>query len=319
MTAASVLTVHPVPGSGTEDVVLGRAGADAGMVLTGTEDGAIWRMSPDGARFERVASTGGRPLGLELDVDDRLLVCDARRGLLRVDTRTGGVEPVLAEVDGQPLTFCNNAAVDADGTVYFTDSSRRFGIEAWKEEMVQDTATGRLIRLDSDGGVTTLLDGLRFANGVALVDAGERGRFVAVAETAARTVVRRWLSGPRAGEQDLLVADLPGYPDNLSTGTDGLVWVALASPTDPLVGRLQRAPLTLRRLATRFPDALQPKPGRTVRVQAYDGGGALVHDLDLHPAGDGPGFHMVTGVREHEGRVWLGSLHEAAVAVVDLT
>jgi hypothetical protein len=39
-----------------------------------------------------------------------------------------------------------------------------------------------------------------------------------------------------------------------------------------------------------------------------------VHDVDIgHPA-----FHMVTGVREHEGRVWLGSLHEAAVAVHDL-
>ena len=29
------------------------------------------------------------------------------------------------------------------------------------------------------------------------------------------------------------------------------------------------------------------------------------------------GFHMVTGVREHDGRVWLGSLHESAVAVLD--
>jgi hypothetical protein len=49
-------------------------------------------------------------------------------------------------------------------------------------------------------------------------------------------------------------------------------------------------------------------------VQAYDDEGRLVHDLDL----DTPDFHMVTGVREHEGRVWLGSLHEPAVAVVDL-
>jgi hypothetical protein len=27
---------------------------------------------------------------------------------------------------------------------------------------------------------------------------------------------------------------------------------------------------------------------------------------------------MVTGVREHEGRVWMGSLHEPAVGVHDL-
>jgi hypothetical protein len=30
-------------------------------------------------------------------------------------------------------------------------------------------------------------------------------------------------------------------------------------------------------------------------------------------------YHMVTGVREHDGRLWLGSLHEPAVAVVDLS
>jgi hypothetical protein len=65
---------------------------------------------------------------------------------------------------------------------------------------------------------------------------------------------------------------------------------------------------------TRIPERLQPKPKRTIRVQAYDDDGTLVHDLDLHD----PGYHMVTGVREHRGRVWMGSLHEGAVAVVRL-
>jgi hypothetical protein len=53
---------------------------------------------------------------------------------------------------------------------------------------------------------------------------------------------------------------------------------------------------------------------RTVRVQAVDDAGALVHDTDVST----DHFHMVTGVREHEGRVWLGSLHEPAIAVVDV-
>jgi hypothetical protein len=62
------------------------------------------------------------------------------------------------------------------------------------------------------------------------------------------------------------------------------------------------------------PTRLQPGPRRTVHVQAYDDHGRLVRDLDV-PA---DGFHMVTGVREHDGRVWLSSLHEPALAVVDL-
>jgi len=305
------LTVHPVPSMGAEDVLVG----PDGTVWTGTEDGALWAVDPRTGSTRRVADTGGRPLGLELLPDGRLLVCDARLGLLAVDTGSGASEVLLDRVEGEPMRFCNNAAVAADGTIWFSDSSRHYGIERWKDDFVQDTHTGRLVRRDPDGTVTVVLDGLRFSNGVALA-ADES--FVAVAECRGRSVVRLWLTGPRAGERDHLVTDLPGYPDNISRGSDGLVWVTLASPVDGLVERLGSAPMLLRKAVTRIPEALQPKPRRTIRVQAYDDRGTLVHDLDLPQPAHGPGFHMVTGVREHEGRVWLGSLHEAAVAVHDL-
>ena len=310
-----ILTVHPVPGPGAEDVVVGRSGPDEGAVFTGTSDGSIFRVSHDGAKVDRIARTQGRPLGLEIDLDGRLLVCDAHLGLLRVDTAGGGTEVVTGDVDGRPMRFCNNAAIASDGTVWFSDSSTKFGIEDWKADFVQNTRTGRLLRLDTDGTVTVVLDGLAFANGVALSRAED---FVAVAETGARTVVRRWLSGPKAGTRDLLCSDLPGYPDNIARGSDGLIWVSIASPRDPLVERLQAGPMVLRRLSTGLPERLQPAPKRTVRVQAYDDEGRLIHDVDVDPNSQRTPYHMVTGVREHDGRVWLGSLHEAAIAVVDL-
>ena len=39
-----------------------------------------------------------------------------------------------------------------------------------------------------------------------------------------------------------------------------------------------------------------------------------MHDLDAATSE----YHMVTGVREHDGQVWLGSLHEPALAVLTL-
>jgi sugar lactone lactonase YvrE len=310
MTSSTSLTVHPVPSMGAEDVVVAEGG-----VYTGTEDGAIWAIDPATGSTRLVADTGGRPLGLEMLPSGHLLVCDAERGLLRVDHATGDVEVLVDLVDGEPMRFCNNAAVAADGTIWFSDSSLHFGVHQWKDDFVQDTATGRLVRRDPDGTVTVVLDGLRFANGVALA-ADES--FVCVAECRGRTVVRLWLRGPRAGERDHLVTDLPGYPDNISRGSDGLIWVAVASPVDGLVERLGHAPMVLRRAATRIPEALQPRPKQTIRVQAYAADGRLVHDLDLAAPAHGPGYHMVTGVREHDGRVWLGSLHEPSVAVHDL-
>ena len=242
-------------------------------------------------------------------------MCDALRGLLRIDTANGSIEAVTDQVAGTPMKFCNNAAIGTDGTVWFSDSSTKFGLADWKSDMVQHTRTGRLMRLDPDGTVTVVLDGLAFANGVAL---SKNEDFVVVAETGARTVVRRWLTGNRAGMRDLLCQGLPGYPDNVARGSDGLIWVTIASPTDPILERLQTGPMRLRKLATRLPEKLQPKPKKSVRVQAYDDEGRLVHDLDIDAAAHGAAYHMVTGVREHEGRVWMGSLHEAAVAVWDL-
>lgn len=285
-------------------------GAD-GAVYTGTEDGSIFRIRHDGQRIDRVAHTGGRPLGIEVLPDGRLLVCDAKRGLLKVDPATGGLESTVDRVAGRPMMFCNNAAVQADGTIWFSDSSTLYSVDQWKCDFVEDTRTGRLLKLTDDGQLSVALDGLAFANGVALATDDS---FVAVAETGARTVVRLWLSGPQSGTRDYLVADLPGYPDNIARGSDGLIWVTIASPRDRVVERLQRAPLPLRRAVTRIPDRLQPRPKRTIRVQAYDTAGRLVHDVDIQD----DRFHMVTGVREHDGEVWMGSLHEPAVAVFTL-
>lgn len=304
-------TVHPVPSMGAEDVVV----AADGTVYTGTEDGALWALDHATGSTRRIADTGGRPLGIELLPDGELLVCDTRRGVLRVFPDSGAVEVLVDRVEGRAMRFCNNAAVAADGTIWFSDSSLHYGVERWKDDFVQDTHSGRLLRRDPDGTVTVVLDGLRFANGVAL-SADES--YVAVAECRGRTVVRMWLTGPRAGERDHLVADLPGYPDNISRGSDGLIWVAVASPVDGLVERLGSAPMALRKMITRIPEALQPKPAQTIRVQAYADDGRLVHDLDLASPSTGPGYHMVTGVREHDGRVWMGSLHEPSVAVFDL-
>ena len=307
--------VIPVPGFGAEDVVVVPAGRYEGAVYTGTEDGAIHRIAHDGHRVDTVAHTGGRPLGIEYLPEGRLLICDARRGLLVVDPDTGGVETVTDAVDGRPMVFCNNAAVATDGTAYVSDSSTVHGIDHWKAEILELTRTGRLLRRRPDGEVEVLLGGLAFANGVALAPDES---FVAVAQTATRQVSRYWLTGSRAGTDDVLVADLPGYPDNIARGSDGLVWVALASPPDPLVELLQRSPMAVRRAVLRLPEAAQPAPKRTIRVQAYDDEGRLVHDLAVTDKADTGRFHMATGVREHEGRVWLGSLHEDAIAVLDV-
>jgi sugar lactone lactonase YvrE len=292
------LTVVPVNGNGAEDVLV-----DKGHVFTGVDDGRILRLTPDGRRLDTVADTRGRPLGLEWYPDGRLLVCDAKRGLLLVSRQTGDIEVLVPR--GPDLRVCNNAAVAKDGTVYFTDSSARFDLDHWKGDLLEHSGTGRLLRRSPDGAVDVLLDGLFFANGVALAPDES---YVVVASTGSYRLDRVALP---SGERTTLAENLPGIPDNISTGSDGLVWVALASARVPVLDLSLRLHPALRKAVWALPDRLQPKDKRVVWVRAVDGAdGRVVHDFRSVR----PDYHLVTGVREDDGVVYLGSLEERAVA-----
>ncbi len=299
-TQPSPLQVRTVrlPGSGPEDVLVD----DDGTVLTGLLDGRILRVTPDGKTISTVAETGGRPLGLEWLPDHSLLVCDAERGLLQVDAN-GAVRTLVTEADGTPLRVCNNAAVLPDGTVYFTDSSARFDVQEWKADLLEHSATGRLLRRDPDGSVDVVATGLAFPNGVALLPGGER---LIVAEMWTYKLLAMDLPSGQLAEWVLV----PGYVDNISTGSDGLVWVAVASPRDPVVDYLATKPPVLRKVAWALPDKLQPQPKKLIRIQAYDADAHLVQDV----LGTDPDFYLPTGVREHQGTVWLGSLERDYLA-----
>lgn len=296
------LTVVPVNGVGPEDVLV-----DKGHVFTGVDDGRILRLTPDGRRLDLIAETRGRPLGLEWYPDGRLLVCDARRGLLLVSRQTGDIEVLVPR--GPDLRVCNNAAVAEDGTVYFTDSSSRFDLDHWKADLLEHSGTGRLLRRTPDGQVDVLLNGLFFANGVALAPDES---YVIVASTGSYRLDKIALP---SGEHTTLADNLPGIPDNIALGSDGLVWIALASARLPVLDLALRLPPVLRKAAWALPERMQVKDKPVVWVRAIDGAdGRVVHDFRSVR----PDYHLVTGVREDDGIVYLGSLEERAVAYFSL-
>ncbi|MFD4872866.1 SMP-30/gluconolactonase/LRE family protein [Streptomyces sp. NPDC058420] len=301
-----------IGGQGPEDVV-----ADAhGRVLTGVRDGRILRLDglldPDAVRVETLADTGGRPLGLELLPDEGLLVCDAERGLLRVDLGNGTVRVLADSVAGEPLRFCSNVVALSDGSVYFTVSSRRYALDQWLGDIVEHTGTGRLLRLAPDSGTPeVLLDGLQFANGLA---SSADQSFLVIAETGARRLTRYWLTGPEAGRSGAFVEDLPGMPDNLwRAGPDGPIWVALAGPRVPPLDLLHRAPDAVRHAAARIAVRAPYRPTGTIGALAVDDEGRIVH----RPAARGSSFRMVTSVCEAAGHLVLGSLRERGVALCE--
>lgn len=292
-----------LPGKGPEDVVL----SPDRRLIAGTDNGAILSIDPATGDVRELANTGGRPLGLHADADGRILICDFELGLLEL-TPDGRLAVLVDEIDGERLRFVSNVVRDIDGTIYFSASSSRYSLDEYMGDILEHSGTGRLFRRDPSGTVETLIDDLQFANGVVL--APDRS-CVVVAETGGYRVTRYWLTGPEAGTCDRLIENLPGFPDNMGLGSDGLIWITLPSPRNPLLDRLLPLPGILRRIVWTLPEWMQPKPAKTVWVMAVDFEGKVVHDLQV----EGTDYSMVTGVVEQDGVLYLGSLTESAVAV----
>lgn len=301
------LTIVPMPGDGPEDVA---ADAD-GNIWTGLVDGRIVRVSPDGAAAV-VADTGGRPLGMHVARDGRVLICDSHRGLLTLDPDTANLSTLIESVDGRPLRFCSNVTETSDGTIYFTESTSAFHFEHFKGAVLEARGRGSLLRLSADGTVTTLVDGLYFANGVT-VTADESA--LVFAETQGRRLSKYWLTGPQAGTVTPLAVNLPGMPDNISTAPDGRIWVAMVSAVNTAADWLApRAPI-LRKLLWRLPDRLTPQIKPEVWVVAFDAEtGAPVGGIRTTRQD----FGIVTGVVEIGGRLWLSTIGFPALAYTDL-
>lgn len=306
MNATPALHLVPLPGHGPEDVVIDRDG----RVLAGLSDGRLVALDPATGQVSELANTGGRPLGLEALADGRLLVCDSPRGLLELEPGATSARVLVTELEGRPLPFCSNVVAGRDGTQYFSVSSMRHPVTHYKRDLAEKRPSGALLARAPDGTLRCLLDGIFFANGLAL-DHDEQ--WIVVAETGSLRLRRVWLAGPRAGEDEVF-ASLPGFPDNLSMSRGGLIWVAIAAEANKALDVVHTLPYPLRWLIARLPEALQPKAAPVAWVQAYDAAGRRVHDFRW----DDGRYSLVTGVCEHAGRVYLGSLVEPAIAWFEL-
>lgn len=278
-----------------------------GRIHVSTREGRIVRLEPDGTDPRNWAETGGLPLGLAFDTAGNLIVADALRGLLAVD-KGGSVKVLATECEGGAIGYANDVAVGPDGTIYFTDASTRFlpgpcggTYEACVLDIMDRGGHGRLLEHNPATGATrTLLDGLQFANGLAL---GHDSTYLLVAETGNYRILRYWVGGADAGRVEPFLEALPGFPDNVSTGRKGRFWVALNAPRNALLDRFSERP-SLRKLFCRIPAFLRPKARPYSHVIAVDSSGAVVENLQ-DPTG---GYPKTSSVLETERFLFVGSL-----------
>ncbi len=283
--------------NGPEEVALD----SHGDVYWGTQDGKIMSLKGDG-KVDTFAETKGRPLGMQFDTNNNLIVCDAYKGLLSIDPQ-GRIKVLATSVYGIPFKFTDALDISRDGTIYFTDASSKYGQSEYLYDLLESKPHGRFLSYDpTTGEVKVLLEDLYFANGVAL---SQQEDFVLINETYRYRIVRYWLKGAKKGTHEIFIDNLPGFPDNISSNDKGTFWLALFTVRNEAMDQLHPSPF-LKAQISKLPKALWPKPKPYGLVLALNEKGKITQSLH-----DPTGKHLkeITSAREYGGYLYLGSLH----------
>jgi len=291
-----------------EDVILDRHD----NLYAGSRHGDVIRFfAPDYERMEVYAHIGGQPLGLAFDRDDNLHVCIGGMGLYRV-TPERKVERVTDETnrsyssinDDSRLRLADDLDIADDGRIFFSEATVRYEMHEWPVDGLEARGNGRIVCYDPrDRSTRTVLRDLKFPNGICVASDGQSILF---AETWGCCVKRWWFDGPRKGQVESVIDNLPGYPDNINLASDGNYWLAVVGMRCPAYDLAMRMPGFRKRMALRVPvdEWLFPNINTGCVLKFSESGEILETFWDL----GGHNHPMITSMREHRGHLYLGGI-----------
>ena len=135
---------------------------------------------------------------------------------------------------------------------------------------------------------------------------GPDGHSFLFAETWNASVKRHWFDGPKKGRTEIVLDNLPGFPDNINISSDGNFWMSLSGMRCPALDLAWRMPRFRRRMVTRLPidEWLFPNINTGCVVKFNERGEVLESLWDL----GGQNHPMITSMREHKGHLYLGGI-----------
>ncbi len=242
---------------------------------------------------------------------------------------------VLDRCGDAPLVCVNALAFDGPDEIVFSEGSQRHGPDAWCRDLMELGSSGRVGRwpFAKGGPATELARGLRHAYGV-----GVRAGKVLVSESWRHRVIPLGGGGP-------LLAELPGYPSRMTPSADGGFWIACFVCRTQLVEFVLREPAYRARMLAEIDPRywiapalssgasfLEPLQGAGVKTMgvmkpwAPPRSYGLIVKVgadgrlrgSLHSQVDGK-HHGITGLAEHDGRLYAASKGSGRLLAVELS
>lgn len=241
-----------------------------GNIYGGDKDGRIIRITLKG-EIKAIAKTSGRPLGVQFDKVGNLIIADAYKGLLSMD-KSGKITTLVSEYKGVPFQFTDDLDIAQDGKIYFTDASI-YEQKEYLYDLLEARPYGRVFVYDPKTKETQLLlDHLYFANGIAL---SKNEDFLLVNETYRYRITKLWLKGPKKGSSEVVIENLPGFPDNITRNENGDFWVALFTVRNDRMDSMHPSPV-VKKMIYFMPKFMWPKAQPYGYALKMDGNGKVL-------------------------------------------
>lgn len=189
-----------------------------GYIYAGGEAGQIYRIDHQTRQVQHFATTKGLNLGLALDADGNVYVCNPGDRSVKKVTPSGAVSVYSAGHADRPLIAPNYLSFDRAGNLYVTDCGD------WKVD-------NGSIWCIAPGGSSTVIetDSSQFPNGCAVSPDG-RYLYVAMSLNTPRVIRFPIENGARTGETEVVVELPHTVPDGLAFCADGSLLIACYRP-----------------------------------------------------------------------------------------
>jgi ribose transport system permease protein len=293
---------------GPEDVLLD----DDDNLYAGSRHGDIVRFyGKNHEKMEVFAHVGGHPLGLAWDKNYNLVTCIPDMGVISIsqDREVTKItdqtnRSLTSVIDDRRLSLADDLDIAPDGRIFFSEATIRYRLKDWPMDCVESRGNGRIVCYDPKTNSTrTIIKNLKFANGVCVT---KDSQSILFAETFGLRVSRYWFDGPNKGKTEVIMENIPGYPDNINRASDGNYWLALVGMRGPALDLALTLPDFRKRMSRRINTSnwLFPNINTGCVLKITEKGEVLETLWDLkarnHP--------MVTSMREHKGHLYLGGI-----------
>lgn len=174
----------------------------------------IYRLQADGSTTVWRADSGSSN-GLTLDREGRVLACEHGNRRVSITRSTGAVEALAERWEGARFNSPNDAALRADGSIYFTDPPYGLG------NRPREIPFQGVFRITAEGRIECLARDFRMPNGIAFAP-DQKALYVADTEA---NHVRVFAVAPDGSLSDGRVLAEVRTPDGMKVDQAGRVFV----------------------------------------------------------------------------------------------